>query len=104
MTRRRDTNRPMETSDRRYRKVRARFRAECEKYDVPCHLCGDKIDYTLDDGRDPNAFECDHFYPRSKRPELAYDPANFRAAHMDCNRSRGDDDVRQTLGVPSEEW
>ncbi len=99
MTTRRE--RPMETGDRAYRKVRARFRAQCEKVGQPCHLCGQRIDYT-EDSRDP--WELDHFYPRSVRPELALDPANFRPAHRSCNRSRGDAPVTPTLGVPSEDW
>ncbi|MGW0035731.1 HNH endonuclease [Gordonia sp. NPDC003376] len=104
MTTRRDPNRKWTAHDRAYRKARARFRALCAKAGVPCHLCGREIDYSLIDGRDAEAFECDHFYPVSKRPELAYDAANFRASHMACNRSRGDAEVRQTLGVPSEDW
>lgn len=104
MSKRRDPNRPVETSDRRYRKPRARFRAECERLNAVCHLCGDTIRYDLPDGTHADSFTLDHFYPRSKRPELALDPANWRAAHSDCNKSRGDDDVRETLGVPSEDW
>ncbi|QHN17864.1 HNH endonuclease [Gordonia amarae] len=104
MSKRRDPNRDWTSQDYAYRKARKRFRAACEKADVPCHLCGDRIDYSLEDGKDPNAFECDHFHPVSTHPHLAYDPANYHAAHLDCNRSRGNRDVRPTLGVPSEEW
>lgn len=104
MTTRRDPNRKWSSHDYAYRKVRKRFRAACAKANAECHLCGQNIDYSLPDGRDPGAFECDHFYPVSKRPDLAYDATNFRPAHMDCNRPRGDVEVRQTLGVPSEDW
>ena len=103
MSKRRDPNRPVETSDRRYRKPRARFRAECEKVDARCHLCGDRIIWDAPTGH-PDGFELDHFYPRSTHPELALDPANFRASHKSCNGSRGNDAVQATLGVPSEEW
>lgn len=104
MSKRRDPNRQWTAHDHAYRQARRRFRAACEKAGVPCHLCGDRIDYALPDGKDPNAFECDHFYPVSTHPNLAYDPANFRASHMNCNRSRGSADVVQVLGVPSREW
>lgn len=101
MTRRRDPNRAMQTGDYRYRKVRERFRDQCKRVRAVCHLCGQGIDYEPDSS-DP--FELDHFYARSRRPDLALDPANFRPAHRSCNRSRGDKDVRPTLGVPSEDW
>ena len=87
--------------DRAYRKARARFRAKCEAYAVPCHLCGQNVDYS-ENSSDP--WELDHFYPRSLRPELALDPGNFRSSHRRCNRARGSKDVRPTLGNPSREW
>lgn len=87
----------------KYRRERKRFRAKCEAVKAPCHLCGQGIDYTIPSG-DPNAWECDHFYPVEDYPELAEDPANFRPSHKDCNGSRGRDAVRPTLGTPSEEW
>lgn len=104
MTRRRDLNRKWSSHDHAYRKVRARFRAMCVKEDAKCHLCGDRIDYDRPDGRHPDAFEADHFYPVSTHPHLAYAIGNLRAAHKNCNASRGNAEVRQTLGVPSEEW
>ena len=88
----------------KYRRERKRFRALCEKAGVPCHLCGQEIDYSLEDGRDEHSFECDHFYPVETHPELAEDPANFRASHKSCNGSRGSKDVKPVLGVPSEAW
>lgn len=88
----------------RYRKYRARFRAECVRVDAPCHLCGQSIDYDLPDGQDPDSFEVDHFYPVETHPQLAEDPANFRPSHKSCNGSRGKEPVKPVLGVPSEEW
>lgn len=87
-----------------YKRERKRFRAQCVKVNAPCHLCGQAIDYTLEDGKDVDSFECDHFYPVDKYPELAEDPANFRPSHRGCNRSRGNKDVKATLGPPSEDW
>lgn len=84
-----------------YRRARARFRAKCEQYRVGCHLCGMSVDYGPNSS-DP--WELDHFFARSKYPELGLDPENFRSSHRSCNRSRGDDDVRPVLGTPSEDW
>lgn len=87
----------------KYIKARDRYRAKCEAHGVPCHLCGQGIDYTLPAG-DPGSFEVDHFYPVATHPHLMEDPANFRPSHKDCNASRGARDVRPTLGHPSREW
>lgn len=87
--------------DHEYRRLRERYRAKCELHKVPCHLCGQPIAYGPNSS-DP--WELDHFYARSKRPDLALDPGNFRPSHRSCNRSRGDTDVRPTLGTPSEDW
>lgn len=102
MTKRKpNANRHADTSDRQYRKARDRYRAKCQEFNVPCHLCGQPIDYGPNS---PDPFELDHFYPRSLRPELAMDPGNFRPSHSRCNKARGNADVRPTLGVPSEQW
>lgn len=89
------------TSDRVYRKMRARYRAKCEAVQAPCHLCAQAISY------EPNSsdpWELDHFHPRSTHPHLATEPANFRPSHASCNRSRGNADLRPLLGQPSEDW
>ena len=90
-------------NSRTYLRLAKRYRAKCEAHGVPCHLCGQAIDYTIPAG-DPSAFEVDHFHPVSTHPHLFEDPANFRPSHKDCNGSRGSADVRPTLGQPSEEW
>ena len=87
--------------DKKYVKLRARFRARCEAVSAVCHLCGQPISYGVNS---PDPFELDHFYPVSKRPELYLDTGNWRASHSSCNRSRGDKDVTPVLGTPSEEW
>ncbi|WP_043456490.1 HNH endonuclease [Gordonia polyisoprenivorans] len=96
-----DANRHADTSDRQYRKARDRYRAKCEQFNVPCHLCGQPIIWGPDS---PDPFTLDHFYPRSTHPELALDPGNFRPSHASCNKSRGAKDVRPLLGNPSEAW
>lgn len=79
------------------------FRAACARDNLPCHLCGQPIDYSAENfTRD--AFELDHFYPRSTHPELTNDPANFRPSHHQCNRARGNKAVVATLGSTSRVW
>ncbi|ATZ08318.1 HNH endonuclease [Corynebacterium striatum] len=85
------------------KKLAAEFKARCTKDNTPCHLCGQPIDYTAPP-QTPDAFELDHYYPRSTHPELVEDPANFRAAHSNCNRSRGKGTAIHTLGNQSEQW
>ena len=68
----------------RYLKLKARYRSKCQAHNVPCHLCGQPIDYSLPSGEDPSSFEVGPF--------------------KDCNASRGTADVAPTLGNPSEAW
>ncbi len=89
------------TSDRQYRKLRARYRAACERVGAPCWLCGQPIDYGPNSA---DAWEVDHLFPRSSHPQLHRDVANFRPSHGSCNRSRGNSPASPTLGVPSREW
>lgn len=91
---------------RRYKKLRSEFAAECKAADVPCWICAQPIDYTADTGdeRNRSAFELDHYYPVSERPDLALDPANFRASHAGCNRARGNGVARAGLGRLSRDW
>lgn len=100
-------------STRRYRKLRAIFRAQCadpEQHNwdgslgqAGCWLCGKAIDYGLPKDH-PEAWELDHALPVSTHPELAEDPANFRPSHADCNQRRGDRAPFIELGTPSEDW
>ena len=97
-------------STRRYRMLRANFRAACAAFVNPdgsigahCWLCGKPIDYALPAGH-PQAFNLDHAYPVSTHPELAEDPANFRPSDADCNLRRGDRAPFIELGTPSEDW
>lgn len=88
---------------RAYRKKRDKFRADSTADNTPCHLCGQPIDYTAEQGH-PDAFELDHFHPVSERPDLIEDPANFRASHGACNRRRGNRAAAFALGSPSRDW
>lgn len=88
---------------RHQKKLAADFKAKCIKEQAPCHLCGQPIDFTAAP-QTPDAYELDHYYPRSTRPELTDDPANFRAAHSSCNRSRCKGTAVFALGNQSEQW
>lgn len=91
-------------STRRYKTLRRIFRAQCADEEQPCWLCGKPIDYSLPDNEHPDAFNLDHAYTVDDRPDLAEDPANFRAAHKDCNERRGNNDPFIQIGSPSEDW
>jgi 5-methylcytosine-specific restriction endonuclease McrA len=102
------TSRYAGRSTRRFKKDRATFRARCELAAAVCWLCEDprraRIDYTLKYPH-PESFTVDHFIPRSKRHDLAEDPANYRPSHKVCNERRGADrDPRIPIGITSEVW
>ena len=90
-------------STRRYKEQRAQFRRKCKANNAPCWLCGRVIGYDLDRNH-PDAFNLDHAIPKSVRPDLAEDPANFRPSHKTCNERRGADVPTIELGRPSEAW
>lgn len=96
------TSKPRSTDPRHtntYRKNRALLKAQ----GLPCWLCGQPIDYTLD-RTDPNHFQADHVYPIETHPELALDPANLKAAHASCNKQRGSKAATPSLGNQSRNW
>lgn len=63
---------------------------------LPCHICGEPIDYSLPPG-DPLSFEVDELVPVSRWQEGGYasaeqcalDPNNQAPAHRICNQRRG---------------
>ena len=69
-----------------------------------CHICGDKIDYSLKPSSAPMAWEPDHLMPYSKAPELELDLANIAPSHMKCNRQRGNGNKDNDLGQRSRIW
>lgn len=90
-------------STRRYKALRKAFKDQCQRTNAPCWLCGQEIDYTAPQGT-PDTFNLDHAFPRSLHPELAEDPGNFRAAHENCNQSRGNKTPTGGLGLTSRKW
>ena len=54
---------------------------------LPCHICGQPIDYSLP-ARDPMSFEVDEIVPVSLGGS-PYDRSNVAPAHRICNQRRG---------------
>lgn len=67
---------------------------------LPCHICGQPIDYTLP-MLDPMAFQLDHVLPVSVHPDLEHDPSNHAASHRKCNRTKSDGPLDGTKRVPT---
>ncbi|MDK8637518.1 HNH endonuclease [Corynebacterium imitans] len=88
---------------RRAVEVTAAYREQCAADGLPCWLCGQPIDYNAAGGT-PNAFELDHFYPRTDYPELTWEESNFRPSHSGCNRSRGKRDAPAAIGPTTIAW
>ena len=86
-------------TSRRFRSLRENLRRQ----KLPCHLCSQPIDYTLD-WPHPGSFTVDHRKPLSTHPHLAEDPRNLAPAHLDCNSSRGNRQPPAPLGATSRDW
>lgn len=69
-----------------------------------CHICGERIDYTIKPSSAPLAWEPDHIQPFSRAPELELDLNNIKASHMRCNRQRGNGNNDGNLGQRSRLW
>lgn len=76
---------------------RTALRNRVKAMGLPCHLCGQPIDYSLTtyidpkDGRrkrHPLSFELDELVPVSKGGS-PFDPDNVEPAHRICNQRRG---------------
>ena len=93
-------------SHRRYKKLHGEFHALCSEADAPCWICGQAIDYDaeLSDETNRSRFQLDHYYPVADYPELALDPANFRASHAGCNNARSNDAPHPGVGRLSRDW
>lgn len=66
-----------------------------------CHLCHKPIKFdAYGDCTDPEGWEVDHVRPRSKNGHNGY--SNLRAAHVHCNRKKGNGSnrsIRSHFGV-----
>ena len=68
-----------------------------------CHICGERIDYSIPASSAPLSWEPDHIIPVAKAPELELDINNVAASHMRCNRSRGNG-TNGDIGKRSRVW
>ena len=95
------------------RSARNALRRRVAAMGLPCHLCGQPIDYGLPAGH-PLAFELDEIVPLAsippeQRAQAAIDPRNVAPAHRICNERRGakpiNDLAVRRLGLKrSDEW
>ena len=99
-----------DTSSRRYRKMRLDFRAHEQARDAPCWICDMPIRWDVP-RLDPrtntvydDAWELDHYWPRSTHPELVEDITNARSSHGSCNRNRGNRAPSRPINNPSRRW
>jgi hypothetical protein len=75
-----------------WRKLKTRFKDDCRRRRAQCWLGRHAIDYDAPPGS-PNAFEADHYHPRSTHPHLALDYGNLRPCCVAHNRARRSDPV-----------
>jgi hypothetical protein len=85
-------------STRRWRQLKAEQRAKR----LPCCICGQRIDYTLQHP-DPGSFSVQHKRDWHSHPELREAPANLDSAHLGCNSAAGKDG-KLGVSVTSEDW
>lgn len=93
-----------EPRNKRWRYVRKLAWDRDRKNRAPCHICGERIDYSLVPSSAPLAWEPDHLQPVSRAPELELDLNNIAASHMRCNRQRGNGSGDNALGQRSRIW
>ena len=72
--------------------------------DAVCWLCKQPIDYTVKRSSTEDAWEGDHYHPRSTHPELKDEPSNILPAHRRCNRARHTKAGLNEMGERSREW
>ena len=87
----------------RWAKVRQQAWNRDRKNRAPCHICGERIDYSIPASSAPLSWEPDHLMPVSVAPELELDLTNIAASHMRCNRQRGNG-TNNDIGVRSRIW
>lgn len=71
-------------NDGEYVKRRDALRRKARKHNLPCHLCGNRFDWTLD-YRHPMAFTADHIDPVGTGGSMT---GELAPAHRSCNSRR----------------
>jgi hypothetical protein len=98
---------PSTTDPRLKSYARKQLREKVAGLGLPCHICGEDIDYTLKTPH-PYAYQLDEIQPR----RFGGDPlsiSNVSPSHATCNRSRAnqfDPRSRQYHGLPldADDW
>ena len=93
-----------ESNTTKWRKIRRMAWDRDRRSRAVCHICGEPIDYSLQNSTAPLSWEPDHLIPVSKNPALLYDLNNIAASHMACNRRRGDGSHDNDIGMRSRIW
>ena len=88
----------------RWRKLRAQARQRDHTRNAPCWICHQPIDYQATRKTSDDAWEPDHYHPRSTHPHLTYEISNLRPSHAKCNQSRQNTPPTQTPWNQAENW
>ena len=68
-----------------------------------CHICGERIDFSVQPSTVPLSWEPDHIVPVSVDPSRELDLNNIAPSHMRCNRQRGNG-TNNDIGLRSRIW
>lgn len=92
-------SRPDRRNGYQWRRLKSRKRRECDVCEMPVCVAPSRwIDKDLE-APHPLSFSVDHIEPVSRRPDLALEYSNLRAAHRLCNQ-KGQPAARRA----SREW
>lgn len=94
----------MSSRSSRWPRIRKMAWERDRKSRAVCHICGERIDYSLEPSSAPLSWEPDHIQTFKNAPELELDLNNIAASHMRCNRQRGNGTHDGDLGQRSRIW
>lgn len=94
----------MSARSNRWPKIRRQAWDRDRRARAVCHICGERIDYSLIPSSAPLSWEPDHLIPVKNAPDLELDLNNIAASHMRCNRQRGTGVHDLDLGRRSRIW
>lgn len=88
----------------KWRRIRRLAWDRDRKARAVCHICGEKIDYSIPASSAPRAWEPDHLIPYAQNPNLELDLSNIGASHKECNRKRGNGTHDNEIGRRTRIW
>lgn len=86
---------PLPRNDHEYTKRRDALKRRARRLDLPCHLCGNPFDWSLN-WKHPMAFTADHVDPVGTGGSMT---GELRPAHRSCNSRRQTKPLEQTPKV-----